>query len=212
MNHSTNASTARNTARNATRSTKRNMPRDTTRDTTRATTRDTPRGTTHDVLGNPTGVPTHSIARAVGSTATWLLIAVGVALMANVGLGGCSSSTNGDATFACAFGELSGTWRVHYEETNGNCGTIADETVVLGAAPDPAAGSCTRAADVISQDKCRADEDFTCPTGDNRGTQHWIGTLHHTAADRVSGSLTVQVNHPSLGVCRSTYDVIWTRQ
>lgn len=202
MNHSTTALIASTMTHAATRSSKGNARRNTTR------------STSHVAL-DFTRTVVSVVASITASTATlmWSLVAIGVTLiMAIVGLAGCSSSTHGDGNFTCAFGELSGTWRVHYEETNGNCGAIADETVVLGTAPDPAAASCTRAADVISQDKCRADEDFTCPTADNRGTQHWIGTLHHTATDRVSGSLTVQVNHPSIGLCRSTYDVIWTRQ
>ncbi len=198
MNHSTTELIASTMTHAAQRSSRRNTRRNTTR------------STIYVALDF-----TRTVVSAVVSTATlaWSLVAIGVTLIiAIVGLAGCSSSNHGDENFTCAFGELSGTWRVHYEETNGNCGAIADETVVLGTAPDPAAASCTRAADVISQDKCRADEDFTCPTADSRGTQHWIGTLHHTASDRVSGSLTVQVNHPAFGLCRSTYDVIWTRQ
>jgi hypothetical protein len=125
-------------------------------------------------------------------------------------LAGCSS---GDPSFTCAIGELSGTWRIHYEETNGNCGAVADETVVLSpAASQAASAGCTYAAQNISSDKCSLELDFTCPTTDNAGTQHWIGSMHQVAADRLEGSYTVQLQHPQLGTCRSTYDTTMQKQ
>ena len=132
----------------------------------------------------------------------------------SVGLAACvlvaCSSTEGSETFACSLGSLEGTWRIHYEETDGNCGEIADETVVQGAT-DPGADSCTYAASTVSADKCRWDTDFTCPTTDQRGTQRWTGVMTQTGEEELSGSMTVQLKHP-MGTCRGTYRVVWMKQ
>lgn len=127
-----------------------------------------------------------------------------------VALGACSSSSD-DKPFACALGELRGTWRIAYVETDGTCGALADETVVLsdGAAAQ-SASTCTTTTSEISADKCRLDTDTTCPLTGATGAQRWIGSLRHVADGRLSGSMTVQVTGAS--TCRSTYDVTWTRQ
>lgn len=108
----------------------------------------------------------------------------------------------------CALGELTGTWRVTYDETNGSCGRLSDETVVLK--PGEASSACKYDSQAISADKCRIDLDFTCPLAP-QGSQRWIGALRHVAADRIEGSMTLQGTDGRL-VCRSTYDVTWTRQ
>jgi hypothetical protein len=109
-------------------------------------------------------------------------------------------------------GELTGTWRVSYRETNGTCGTLADETVVMGSgANDVAASACTFGANQIASDKCSQSLDYTCPLKGVSGTQQWVGQLRQTAANRLEGPFTVQVQGAP-GVCRSTYDVIWALQ
>ncbi len=123
----------------------------------------------------------------------------------------CSSSSQ--EHFTCAVGQLTGTWRLSYQETNGNCGAIADETVVLSpGAAQAASTGCTFAAQEVSADKCSMAVDFTCPTADNAGTQHWVGSMHQVAANRLEGSYTVQLQHPQLGLCRSTYDTTMQEQ
>lgn len=143
--------------------------------------------------------------------------------MKNIGMGlfalftgllGCSSSSSEPFT-ACTIGSLTGTWRVTYVETDGNCGKLADETVVMSAAASPGAPgtpSCTFAANEISADHCRADLDFTCPLTGVAGTQRWVGATRQVSAGELSGSMTLTVTSPSLGPCRSTYAVDWTRQ
>ena len=125
-------------------------------------------------------------------------------------VGACSSSTDGDApSFQCALGELRGTWRLSYRETNGNCGPIADETVVLtGESSTPAA--CQQDAVLISEDKCRMDLDFTCPTA-NGGSQKWAGGTKQVAADKLIGDMTAEARIGTAS-CRSTYEITWTRQ
>lgn len=132
------------------------------------------------------------------------LVAMGTALMA------CSSSTDGDAApFACALGELRGTWRLSYvEQSGGTCGPIADETVVLtGTTGTPSA--CKQDALLISDDKCRMDLDFTCPAAN--GSQRWTGATRQVAADRLIGDMTAQLSAGG-AACRSTYQITWQRQ
>jgi hypothetical protein len=119
-------------------------------------------------------------------------------------LAGCGGSDH----VTCAIGSLTGTWRLQYQETNGTCGPIPDETVIAGAPTGPA---CTTITQQISSDHCRIDTAFNCPTTDSLGTQAWTVTLTQTANTQLTGSGTVQVNHPTLGTCRSTYSLTMTK-
>jgi hypothetical protein len=108
----------------------------------------------------------------------------------------------------CALGELTGTWRIQYQEVNGDCGAIPDETSVF----DPGTGSgCTRDTRTISADKCRLDTSFSCPTADRLGTSAWGLVVRQTSETRLDGTGTVQVSHSTLGTCRSTYTITVTR-
>lgn len=128
---------------------------------------------------------------------------------------GCSGATTPEppTTFECQLGELTGTWRLKYTETNGSCGRLPDETVVLGAqGPDSGTSDCTLAAGTISADKCRLDQDFTCPSGDGlNGKVRWVGVTKHVAKDRLESDMTISIReHPKIS-CQSTYTITWTR-
>jgi hypothetical protein len=120
----------------------------------------------------------------------------------------CSSSDSSEQFKNCAIGSLSGTWRTHYADSDGNCGTIPDETTAFGA-PPPA--GCVVHSSAISADKCRMDLDSTCPLADGKGTQRWTLVLRQVAANRLEGTGTAQVNHPTLGTCRGTYSVTMSK-
>src|SRR5262245_55837616 len=78
--------------------------------------------------------------------------------------------------FPCHIGELTGTWRITYEEKDGDCGPIQAETVSLdSSSPGGTGGSCKFSTDIISDDKCRYDFDYVCPTTDGKGTVQWTG-------------------------------------
>jgi hypothetical protein len=130
------------------------------------------------------------------------------------GIVACSSSserTTEEPAFSCAIGELRGTWRISYEETDGNCGPVADETAILNPDADPPDTGCTMHSELVSDDKCRMDMDFTCPlAGGVNGEQRWTGTVRHTEDGILSGSMTIQASGSVS--CRSTYAVTWTRQ
>jgi hypothetical protein len=132
------------------------------------------------------------------------------ALFLIVAGGGCSSSKDDVAPFTCSLGEATGTWRVHYDTQDGDCGDVPDETVLLTGATD-GGGQCSNVTGIVSPDKCRTDVDLNCPTTDSKGTQHWTGVLNQTAAGTISGTMTVQANHPPEGPCRGTYTVTYTR-
>jgi hypothetical protein len=138
------------------------------------------------------------------------LLALGAALL------GCGS----DATSAppeseepglvCALDSLTGIWRVTYTEHDGDCGPVASETVDLGGSggADP---SCTYAPKKPSADRCSLEFDFTCPTTDSKGSQRWTGITRQVAEKKLISDATAQLQHPELGVCRSTYTMTWTR-
>lgn len=134
-----------------------------------------------------------------------VVVVVGLA-----GLVACSGADDPPFT-NCRLGQLSGTWRASYVETGGTCGAIADETVVLSAGlVAEAQSTCTYAANQISQDRCRIDQDFTCPLANAAGSQRWSGVTRQIAAGAMRGEMTVQVNG-SRGSCRSSYVVSWTQ-
>jgi hypothetical protein len=113
----------------------------------------------------------------------------------------------GDEPFTdCALGELTGAWRIHYAETDGNCGSIQDATVMA----DTESG-CTVESQQVSADKCRKDSTVTCPTVDGLGTTTQVSVFQQVAADRIEGTTTIQLVHSTLGNCRSTYDVTVAR-
>jgi hypothetical protein len=114
---------------------------------------------------------------------------------------GCGS----EEPFTCALGELTGTWRAHYVETNGNCGSIPDATVMANSESD-----CTVESQQVSADKCRKDSTVTCPTTDGLGTSSQVSVMTQVAADRIEGTTTVQIVHLT-GTCRSTYDLTVSR-
>jgi hypothetical protein len=125
---------------------------------------------------------------------------------------GCSSSNSSEPFTACTIGELRGTWRVTYAETDGTCGKVPSETVVLMPGNTKAASACTFATDRISPDRCRLDLDFTCPlTAPTSGSQHWVGALRQTSPTNLSGSMTLQVTTGAV-TCRSTYDIDYSQQ
>jgi hypothetical protein len=134
----------------------------------------------------------------------------GLAVMMACWLAGCGGDDNPAPFSDCHIGELSGTWRTHYAETNGNCGAIADETGIFNPNAPPPAG-VTIDAKQISSDKCRGDLAFTIATTDGQGSQSWVMVIHQTSATELQGTATLQLNHPTLGNCRSTYDVTVTQ-
>jgi len=131
-------------------------------------------------------------------------------LVLGITVAACSSESS--TTFTdCKIGELTGTWRVTYTETDGTCGPLPSETASFNPGKqDPAAANCTFRTNTISADKCRADQDWTCPTTSGRGTSRWTGVTTHSTTNTLSSTLTLQLTDPSI-TCRSTYTVIWTR-
>ncbi len=132
---------------------------------------------------------------------------LGAGLLVAATLVACSSEA--DTFTDCKLGQLTGTWHVSYTERDGNCGRIADETVTLSPATAAEAQSkCTYATNTVSSDRCRADQDFTCPLTGAQGSQRWVGTLRHVTERSLSGRYTVQVTGDV--TCRSTYETFWT--
>lgn len=119
----------------------------------------------------------------------------------------CGSSDD-EPPLVCHLGELTGTWRTTYEERDGTCGPLPAETVSLSPSdPGGGTGGCKYATDAISADKCRYDFDYTCPTTDGKGTQRWTGVTRQVEEGKLTGDTSVQLVHPELGTCRSTYTV-----
>lgn len=115
--------------------------------------------------------------------------------------------------FACALGALTGTWRITYAEQDGDCGSVPAETVSLGGSSSGGggAGPCTYAPKKPSADRCSLEFDFTCPTADGKGSQRWTGITRQVAEKKLVSDATAQVQHPDVGICRSTYTMAWTR-
>jgi hypothetical protein len=129
--------------------------------------------------------------------------------VASVITAGCGAADDEPFT-DCAIGELTGTWRIHYDETDGNCGPMPDETGIFDPSSEMPA-ECSVQAKAISADKCRADLSWTCPTTDGKGTQKWVMVVRQRAATKLTGTATVQLDHSSLGSCRSSYAVTATQ-
>jgi hypothetical protein len=126
-------------------------------------------------------------------------------------LAGCGDNSDDKSSLKCNINTLSGTWRVDYEERNGTCGPVPSETLTLTVSGlDEGTSPCEDHSRSVSNDLCRQDYDYTCPTTDKQGTQRWTGIIRQTAKDRLEGEATAQLSHPT-GNCRSTYTVTWTK-
>lgn len=127
-----------------------------------------------------------------------------------LGTFGCSADDDKFTDCHLGDGTVVGTWRTHYQETDGTCGPIPDETNIFdpNAAPQP---GCTQSQAQVSADKCRVDLAWSCPTTDGNGTQSWVVVLTQTGPGTLKGTGTVQANHTSLGTCRSTYAMTLTK-
>ena len=116
-----------------------------------------------------------------------------------------------DEPFAdCAIGELTGEWQTHYVEKSGECGAIPDEMTSTDPSSPPRAG-CSVQKSTVSTDKCQLDRSFTCPTADGLGIGAWIVAFRQVAETRLEGTGTAQINHSTLGACRSTYEITMTK-
>ncbi len=113
----------------------------------------------------------------------------------------------------CQLGLLRGTWRIQFQEVDGNCGAIADDTIVLNPEAEPSP-NCTFHSDMISADRCRSDTDFTCEEVNDLGevtlSQRWTGVLEHVDIDTLSGTVTIR-SETFGGSCQSTYNVTYRR-
>lgn len=137
---------------------------------------------------------------------------IGAAVVVGMMLVACSSESDDAApAVTCSIGELRGTWRVSYVETDGNCGQIPDEMAVFSENSQGAPSSCQVDVFDVAADKCRVDMNFTCPLNGVSGSQQWAGVLKQTADDKIEGTMTAQVDGATAD-CRSTYAVTWTRQ
>src|SRR5687768_6233258 len=108
---------------------------------------------------------------------------------------GCDSFD--DAFRDCNISTITGTWRIQYTETSGDCGPLSDETMTYSGGVSAIAAECSTTASMSSDDVCRAQGTSDCPTADDLGVQHWTWSLKQTAADQVEGSGAVQVTHPT---------------
>ena len=138
-----------------------------------------------------------------------LRILLPAALLAG-GVAGCSGAA--EPFRDCHMDSLSGTWRVAYRETNGNCGAISDEMVnTSAAASGSTASSCRSLSYGISSNKCRVEQSFTCPTTGGGGTQAWTLVNQQMSPTAISGTGTVQISDSVYGACRSTYELTWSK-
>jgi hypothetical protein len=115
------------------------------------------------------------------------------------------AASSGGTSF-CALGTLTGTWRSHYTQTNGDCGGVDDETLMIGSSIADSAG-CTYYASDLSPDRCRLSVDFSCPTTNDGVTQHWVITMSQVSATTIIATGTLRTTHPITGTCRSTYEI-----
>lgn len=120
---------------------------------------------------------------------------------------GCGDGGDDGGSFDdCAIGQLTGVWTLVYTEVDGDCGPIPTESGVM--TPGETEETCTYAHEYISPDRCRAELDFTCPLLDGSGgTQRWVMAFDQVDHDLLEGIGTLEANHPTLGYCRSTYNL-----
>jgi hypothetical protein len=112
----------------------------------------------------------------------------------------------------CHFGELSGTWRIEYQDQRPpgqGCGQIPAQTGLLDE--DSLGPGCQIDSSNVSPDKCQLDMDARCPTSDGLGTQTWRVRIRHVAENELNGSGALAINYPT-GACQSTYLIKATKK
>ena len=125
---------------------------------------------------------------------------------------GCSSSSTSSADEGpkCNIGQLTGAWHIIYLETDGMCGPITEQTVMMNGQPPGGGDVCKFTKNSVSADKCSTVQEFTCPLASNTGNQQWTGTMRTVDETKLQGSYTLQVSGSA--TCRSTYAITWTKQ
>lgn len=112
----------------------------------------------------------------------------------------------------CHFGELSGTWRIEYQDLQpaaGCDGEIPAQTGLLDE--DSLAPGCQIDRSTVSPDKCQLDMDARCPTIDGLGMQTWRLRIRHVAEGELNGTGALAINYPT-GACQDTYAIKATKK
>ncbi len=134
-------------------------------------------------------------------------------LIAGMLLGACGGEDQTPVPIEeCQLGELTGAWRVTYEETDGTCGPIPDATVIMGNGVENGVEpeGCEIYSATRDADSCRSFVDFECVMSDGSAVR-WVIVQTQVSSDRVIGTGTGTVNHPEAGFCQSTYDITLTQ-
>jgi hypothetical protein len=129
-------------------------------------------------------------------------------------VGGCTlEATEEPESFKdCHFGELSGSWRIEYEDLQPGAGCDGDIPAQTGLLDEDSLGpGCQIDRSNVSPDKCQLDIQARCPTSDGLGTQSWIVRIRHVAVDQLQGTGQLAINYPS-GACQDTYAIKATKK
>lgn len=130
---------------------------------------------------------------------------------------GCSSDGDGAPTSCDPESDRVGSYVVSYaERRGGDCGSIEDNVVRLGAGSAPAGGAdCVLLAEpVLSEGNCKLEQTVECTLPDGSvGTSHVVTTQMDEAGSLLRGVLDLTGTDASGGfICHSVYDVTYRRQ
>jgi hypothetical protein len=131
---------------------------------------------------------------------------------------GCSASGGDDSSFTCSLDDRNGTYLIHLEEKDGNCGEAPDQLGRLESASALAEGCELDSPDVASDDECKLERSYTCvapAVADGFEVSYVaVTTQQNAGAGLITGtmSLTIRDAESWLVECSSTYSLRAERQ
>ncbi len=139
-----------------------------------------------------------------------VFVLVGMWAAANAGCGGTDTS---QAPSGPCFGRAGATYVIDYVQRSGTCGAITEQVATPGAATD-AQSACVGGA-TVSADQCTVTLDTACPlSGNTGGHDETRGTVRWSQDGATGDGVLDERIFDAAGalLCRSTYDVTYSRQ
>lgn len=118
----------------------------------------------------------------------------------------------------CHKDDIDGDYLISYDETSGNCGSLANILIQYknGKPSQALAENCELNRSGLSDDECEGSSQITCYFADENGDYSIVVTSHEEqqdGGDKVVGTVTVRSAYDSgAQICYSSYDAEGIRQ
>lgn len=126
------------------------------------------------------------------------------------------AACGGSGNENCDFSKNTGTYKIHWEAQNGNCGDIPDSLVSIQAGDTSDGSACTFSENNQDEADCKVETAFTCNDAADGYVFSYTASLKVTKDDgsELKGPISVTAKYSSTGqlACSGLYTVTYERQ